>query len=110
VRFLYPVNHDAIRRSSASSENINGEEDIQNFQIVPNPNNGSFDIRLQQIESGLVTVEISNLAGEFVHGFSNTYSAGKITIPINFRRPAGMYIVTVSAAGQAKSYTKIIVL
>ena len=77
---------------------------INNFTLVPNPNNGTFTIEgaLKNPADNKVTVYVTNMLGQAVHNESFIAGNGEvhqqITLPGNIAR--GTYLVNVTSGGQ----------
>ncbi len=85
-----------------------GKNELENFAIYPNPNNGNFTIKFNSLMSNDVNVEVFDIRGRKI--LSNTFSnSGNFNENINLGHvQSGMYLVNVSD-GVKKTTRKIIV-
>lgn len=75
-----------------------------NVSMFPNPTNGKFEIKFENIEKK-VTVKINSIAGQLVeeYTFENTKH-----IQLETKQPAGMYFVEISNGKSSKAILKLI--
>ncbi|MGP8215753.1 MAG: T9SS type A sorting domain-containing protein [Bacteroidia bacterium] len=66
------------------------------ISVYPNPNNGAFQLRIKNYESGIRNVEIYNLLGEKVYSQFSTFNS-QFSIDIS-SRPAGMYFIRLESS------------
>jgi hypothetical protein len=62
--------------------------------IFPNPNNGSFVVRIEGENTGLIRVQIIDLLGNIIHATTERKSAGRMDLPLNLGTcKPGMYFL-----------------
>jgi subtilisin-like proprotein convertase family protein len=84
------------------------EFDLANFSIFPNPNSGSFNIKLNTTTNNKIGVEVFDLRGRSIYNNSyNSNSNFNQTIDLN-NAQSGMYLVKISD-GERSATKKIIV-
>ncbi len=71
------------------------------FNVVPNPNNGSAALKVDLKQNTEFEASIYDVQGKLVYQFQNqTLSAGNHTIPFNLGAPQGIYFVNAIVGGQ----------
>lgn len=94
----------STQETPMSTENV----DFANFNVFPNPNNGTFNIQLQSNSSNDITVGVYDIRGRQI--FDQMYgNNGSFNQEINLSNvQPGVYLVTVSD-GVAKQTKKIVI-
>ena len=73
---------------------VNNREAGQTFEIYPNPNNGQFNIKLENLKPDEYSIEIYNGIGSLVWKQENVRMDGSYSTPVNLKDfPAGIYSV-----------------
>lgn len=80
------------------------EEEELNFKVKPNPNNGTFEIEIEN-KIGTIEAVISDLSGRVV--FSHNYFQ-KETIRVNLNETPGLYLLKIHSEG-GESIQRIII-
>ncbi len=83
-----------------SPNSVNGlTYSAENVHVVPNPNNGSFDVEFDREVNGKVTMTILNMVGRAV--YNNQWDAVNNTIPVDLGNlPAGVYLGKIKVDGE----------
>ncbi len=79
------------------------------FSLSPNPTDGALEVRLEAVEGGAWTIEISDLRGRVVQEHNWKSIAGAHTLQLDVRRlDAAVYFVTLrDAEGRAQGSAKL---
>ncbi|WP_130736321.1 reprolysin-like metallopeptidase [Flavobacterium sp. J27] len=82
--------------------------DFDDFALYPNPNNGSFTVKLMSKSSNDITIDVYDISGRQV--FANSYSnTGNFSQNINLNAvQSGVYLVAITD-GNARTVKRIIV-
>lgn len=81
--------------------------DFLNFDVLPNPNSGRFNLKLKTENKGQVTVEIINVVGTLV--WTSNLSAEKNNLTIDLPNiEQGVYLIQVSEQNK-KHYKKMVI-
>lgn len=74
------------------TSNTNGIEALTTFDILPNPNNGQFAIRIDFEETTAVQLKIVNMVGQVI--FENNITDSNVYLPIDLtNQTAGVYFI-----------------
>ncbi|MCS7028223.1 MAG: T9SS type A sorting domain-containing protein [Bacteroidia bacterium] len=75
--------------------------DISNVEIFPNPNGGQFSMQFNSAKRQDIAIEVYNLQGQKVHGFTNTYLPGAYVLPMDLTHlPKGIYYCRILSSNQ----------
>jgi hypothetical protein len=86
--------------NSASIANLSTTSDLV---IYPNPNNGQFQIQLENDNSGIVNISVVDVTGRMVYQTRTEKETDLFTQTINLSSiPSGMYLITIENNGNAK--------
>ena len=84
------------------------ENEFEAFSLFPNPNNGSFRLKLQSNSKDNINIEICDLRGRkvFKRNYENTLNFDQ-TIELK-KVASGLYLITVSD-GQIKTTKRLVI-
>ncbi len=75
-----------------------------NAQIYPNPNNGSFNLKIQSNQYQLFKIEVMNMYGQHKLLMNQTVDNGSLEIPLAINELSnGIYFIKVSSEGFSKT-------
>jgi hypothetical protein len=87
-----------------SAPNMNGIPD-PSLSLYPNPNNGSFSVRLKSVEGEASTIDLYSPSGKFISTYKSSENPARFTAP---GLPSGLYFLNVRS-GSKSSSTKMII-
>ena len=97
------------KESVLSIKDLVEEAKANNLTVYPNPSNGLVNVRLKNIESNNVNIEIIDITGRFVYSNNENLSNGMLNINIDLSNiDKGIYFV-VATSNMSSSTQKIII-
>jgi Secretion system C-terminal sorting domain len=82
----------------------------QSLSIVPNPNNGSFNLTFSNLQKGNYTLEVNNILGQHVYKETLTNFSGNINKLLSLPNiEKGVYIITLTNSNNKKISKKLLV-
>jgi hypothetical protein len=81
---------------------------LESFDVLPNPNNGSFQVKVAFTEARTATVRLTNVLGQVLREY--TYSKANFSIPLELNNQAsGVYFVVLQVGNQSKTQKVIVI-
>ena len=71
---------------------------LSSIGLYPNPNNGQFYLKSNNITKGEVSTRIYDTAGKLVHSETVNHFGGKLDQAYSVKLPSGVYMVTIETA------------
>jgi hypothetical protein len=95
----------SVAVSSCSGLNMEDLQFINEMKLMPNPNNGSFNLQFNATEVGEVSLQINNLLGQtvFVRNLGQVSGMIQESVTLN-ELPRGVYLMNINYKG--KPYTQ----
>jgi hypothetical protein len=80
---------------------------LESFDVLPNPNNGTFQVRVSFAEVKTATIRLTNVLGQVLQEY--TYSEANFSIPLELNNQAsGVYFVVLQVGNQSKTQKVIV--
>ncbi len=76
--------------------------------LYPNPNNGQFYLKANNVSQGEVSTKIFDTAGRMVYNKTNNHFGGNLDQSYNVNLPSGVYMVTIKTADGTSTHKLII--
>ena len=76
--------------------------------LYPNPNNGQFFLKANNISKGEVKTKIFDTAGKMVYNSTNNHFGGSLDQSYSVKLPSGVYMVTIETADGSSTHKLII--
>jgi hypothetical protein len=71
------------------------------MKLMPNPNNGEFNVLFNAPELGDATLQVNNLLGQNVYTQNLGQVSGEVQQAVNFNQlPAGVYLMKITYKGK----------
>ncbi|HQV00981.1 MAG TPA: T9SS type A sorting domain-containing protein, partial [Bacteroidia bacterium] len=71
------------------------ENQSANLTVIPNPNNGSFNIRFNQNQTETITVRVVDASGKTIYKQQHQVNAGTVNLPLQIQTKAGVYTLQI---------------
>jgi hypothetical protein len=78
-----------------------GVSDVNNnmaIGIYPNPNNGQFYVKANNVSQGDIKTTIFDTAGRLVYSQTNAHAGGSLNQTYNVKLPVGVYVIVIESA------------
>ena len=76
--------------------------------LYPNPNNGQFYLKANNVAKGDITTKIFDTAGKLVYSKTNNHFGGNLDQSYQVNLPSGVYMVTIDTANGASTHKLVI--
>ena len=89
-------------------ETNNMVKDSFTFTVYPNPNNGSFNVQFNTVDSGNIKINVFDMRGRLIYNKESVASGGLFNDAIHLNAESGVYLVNAEYNGTRNSQRIVI--